>query len=285
MTIGGQIVLDYLVKYPKLPSRTLSLLIYSHHKIVFKNAEAIRAIIRYYRGSSGEARLSSLAVRDFLGFEGSCNPFDALPEGLKSFDDWAPFIITGKKALIISDIHVPYHDRESLMIALKKGKDEKADTIIINGDFCDFYSISFWEKDPRKRDFAGEVMACKVVLETIRRLFPKQKIIFKVGNHEERYERFMKLKAPELLGIDAFKLEEILDFKKYSVEIVPDKRIIKIGRLNIVHGHEFGKALFSPVNPARGLYMKGKAIALCGHYHVTSNHNEKTMGKSTDASI
>ena len=72
--------------------------------------------------------------------------------------------------------------------------------------------------------------------------------------------------------------ESILKADYYNLVIIGDKRIVKVGdHLNCVHGHEFGGGYRSPVNPARGLYNKGKEIALGAHHHQTSQHTAKTM--------
>jgi hypothetical protein len=55
---------------------------------------------------------------------------------------------------------------------------------------------------------------------------------------------------------------------------VGEKRIIKAGNLNIAHGHEFPSGIASPVNVARGLYLRAKANAICGHFHKNSEHSE-----------
>jgi len=65
--------------------------------------------------------------------------------------------------------------------------------------------------------------------------------------------------------------------KDFPIEFVGDKRIIKAGNLNITHGHEFPSGIASPVNVARGLYLRAKSNAMCGHSHKTSEHSETNM--------
>jgi len=86
--------------------------------------------------------------------------------------------------LLLSDIHVPYHNIEALTLALQYGLEHKVNTIILNGDLIDFYAISRFEKDPRKRDLANEVNTCREFLTVLRKLFPTQEIYFKCGNHD-----------------------------------------------------------------------------------------------------
>ena len=91
----------------------------------------------------------------------------------------------------------------------------------------DFYGISTYEKDPRKRSFAGELEMGKVMLEKLREIFPDQHIFFMVGNHEERLERYMRVKAPELLDCDQFKIQELLGFDALGIHVIKDKRMVK----------------------------------------------------------
>ena len=76
---------------------------------------------------------------------------------------------TANDILLLSDIHVPYHNIEALTLALKYGMEHQVNTIILNGDLIDFYAISRFEKDPRKRDLAHEVNTCREFLTTLRK--------------------------------------------------------------------------------------------------------------------
>jgi hypothetical protein len=154
---------------------------------------------------------------------------------------------------------------------------EKVDGLVLLGDIADFYSCSFWVKDPRRRDFQKERDALLMTLRTIRELYPSVPIIYKLGNHEERLERYLRVKAPELLDVELLSFEAIIQAEEFKITVVKDKRLIKLGRLYLLHGHEFATTFFSPVNPARGLYLRGKEIALCAHYHQTSQHTEKSL--------
>jgi hypothetical protein len=62
-----------------------------------------------------------------------------------------------------------------------------------------------------------------------------------------------------------------------DADYVTDKRPIRLGELNIIHGHEYKFAISNPVNPARGLFLRCKAYAMCGHFHQSSYHSEKNV--------
>jgi predicted phosphodiesterase len=278
-TIKGEICKDYLTEFSDLPTLTLAKMIYKQNPSVFKDVKQVNRLLQYYRGVSGE-RDRGRAERggSLMPHKGTYCPYDSLPEGLTCYSDWSQYRIEGKSILVLSDLHSPYHDKKALEIALRFGEDKSIDTILFNGDSIDFFSLSFWEKDPRERNFQNELNTFQAILGIVRELYPNAHLIMKIGNHEERLERYMKVKAPELLGYKYLDYEKLVDPEsKFNIEIVRDKRIMRVGHLNIVHGHEFGKGMFSPVNPARGLYLRGKEIAMCGHHHRTSQHTETSM--------
>ena len=201
-----------------------------------------------------------------------------LPKALSHFSNWGAIQLTGPaKALVLSDIHSPWHSEKGLQIALDRGKERQADVVILNGDIFDFYFGSKFETDPKKRNLEREIETGIELLEHIRESLPKARIIFKEGNHEERWEKFLIRKAPELLGIKKFTWQSVFELDRLKIEWVGEKRPIRLGKLNVIHGHEYRFAIANPVNIARGLFNKAKAHALCGHFHQTHTHSEATI--------
>ena len=280
-TIKGDIVQEYLdhAEWGKLPSLTLARLIYKDNKEVYKDVEAVRRIIRGYRGQSGNGNnviTHKTEKAEHAISMGIGNPF-GLPDSDE--DDWPPFELPKActRILLLSDIHVPYHNIEAITKAIEYGKANNINCIVFNGDTVDCYSLSRYEKDPRKRKFGAELEATRQLLNVFRKEFDGVPMYFKLGNHEERFEAYMRIKAPELLGCADFTLDTLLRFGELGCTLIQDKRVIKAGKLNILHGHEFGNSTFSPVNPARGYYMRAKASVICGHNHQTSEHSENNL--------
>lgn len=280
--LKSSIVKEYLDKFPNTPSLTLARTIYKDNKDVFTSAEHVRGIIRYWRGAKGATQLKSLKgnnrkyLREFS--KDLFNPFQ-LPESDER--EFEHYVIPKqyKNTLILSDIHVPYHSVSAMTCAIQKGIDENVDSIILNGDLIDFHSISNFVKDPRKRHFQEELQLMKDFLDVLQQQLPKAKIFYKQGNHEERLEMYLKVKAPELFGMSQFELDALLDLPMRGIEYINDKRTIKLGKLSIVHGHEMRGGLIPPVNPARGLFLRANASVLAGHFHKTSQHTEPNINK------
>ena len=267
-----------LNRFPNTPSLTLAKKVMKDAPELFTTVEQARSAIRYLRGSGGRKSKKHLDPKLSRPFDPSMfNPF-----GLPETDEveFLPFILPEEctKILFISDIHIPYHNISALTTALDKGIRERVDTVFIGGDFLDFYSLSSFERDPRRRSFSDELETGKEVLKIIKREFPDARIFYQIGNHEERFERYMRIKAPELLDVDEFRIDRLLEFDKLDITLISGKRIAKAGKLSILHGHEFGRGgASSSVNPARGLFNKAKTSAICGHHHQTSENNERDL--------
>lgn len=268
-----EIAIEYREKYGmNMPTLTLARIMYKENIELFTTIDAARTSLRYLEGKIGKNKINSLANKNYIMTEERPkNPWK-LPESDEA--KYEPYILKAKKLAVLSDIHVPYHSISALECALDKIYEEKPDAILLNGDTVDFYGLSRFQKDPRKRSVAHELQALNEFLDILKQF--EAKIIYKLGNHDERYEHYLQHKAPELLGIQEFEFKNLLKAGERKMDVVGEKRIIKANKLNIIHGHEY-PSVFSPVNIARGLYMKGKVSAMQGHNHQTSEHTETDM--------
>lgn len=176
---------------------------------------------------------------------------------------------------VFSDLHIPYHNPQAVEVAIAHMKKTKCDTLLINGDLGDFYACSRHEKDPRRR-LADELDAIRQFLFWLRSQFPKQRILYKIGNHETNLERYLMREAPVLLGVPDFTIRDVLKLDSFKIEVAESLQLIQAGKLSIYHGHELPQGMSSPVNPARGLWMRVQETILCGHWHRTSEHTETT---------
>lgn len=258
-----------------MPDKKLARIMYQQNPIRFNSLESARGNIRYVKGKAGDKKRN--LKTDKRLFEVEAKPYN--PYNLPKSDEteWEPYTLNGKRILLLSDIHVPYHNIPALTAAITWAKHRDPDTILLNGDTIDFYMLSRFNKDPKRRHFGGELESFAELINALRSEFPKANIIFKDGNHEERYNAFLYQKAGELIGVDEFSLESIIRKRAGDIEYITNKRIIKAGDLNIIHGHEFSGGTFSPVNIARGLFLKAKVSAIQGHNHQTSEHTETDM--------
>jgi len=275
-TRRGELCKEALRKFPKSPILTLAKKIYSENELDFSSVEDVRGLLRYYTGLRGKKKGQISADKEFHRVPTyHYNPFDDIPESFEESRE--PYILATatKKILILSDIHFPYHNAKALKAAVKKGVEEQVDCIVLNGDILDFYALSDFSKDPSKPRFRQEIELGKWFLNELRLAFPKAQIYYKIGNHEMRLERYLKVKAPEIFDTDEFKLEILLEFAKHHVIMIDKYTVIKAGNLNIIHGHEYKGA--GGVYPAKYIYAKSKVNTICGHYHRSSTYLDKNM--------
>jgi predicted phosphodiesterase len=200
----------------------------------------------------------------------------AMPKSIA--DPWTPHVMKVLGPVgILSDVHVPYHSEVALAAAVGHLESQGLAALLLNGDIADFYGISRYMKDPTQRDFKSELEAVRAFLQWIRSKFPGIPIVYKLGNHEERWTHWLWQHAAEISDDPRMSLSAWFDCDKLEIEMVDDQRPVMLGKLPVLHGHELPKGMAAPVNVARGAWMRTLSTCLVGHSHRTSNHAESDM--------
>ena len=281
-----KVVLSYLDDYidalkdGRMTKLGLSRLIYQDYPEIYKDVEDVRVYVRSLTGATNGRSVTPKPEHVFVSNQKFGNNA-AIPKS--KAEPARDYRIEGvKRLLVFSDVHIPYHSVESMEIMFGYVQDKNIDGILINGDLLDFYGISRFDRNPTKPKIQEEIEMGKEFFMWMRQEFTCP-IYFKLGNHEERWEKYLMTKAPELFGLDDFKIDKILDLEGYDISMIDSKALIKFGKLNIIHGHELGESVFSPVNPARGMFLKAKCSTLAGHNHQTSEHHENNMNSDAMA--
>jgi len=275
----SKIILGYMRSFPNTPKLTLAKKIYSEpeSKKLFKSVEHIRSLIRSVSGANGDYNRKNLSqsIKEEMKEINALKK--AMPKG--ESERVLPYVLpkSSCKVLVISDIHIPMQSDEALFAAIEFGHKQEVDTIIINGDLIDFYQLSRFEKDPRKRSIKYEIDATKVFLDGLRKVFPKALIVWALGNHCSRFEKYIMQKAPELLDIEALSIDQIFDLNRLNIHLVESNQYIYAGKLMIAHGHNIG-LMSGGVNPARSARLKIGRSILIGHFH----RETKDMGRVVD---
>lgn len=271
-----EIVLEYLGKFPKLATLALARTIYNSDPELFDSVDQVRSLVKYYRGNMGERNRKQLGNREHQVPPNSLNTYN-LPRSRTVSRKTFTLPQQANNILFISDLHVPFHDIVALTAAIKYGKEKQVNTIFINGDLIDFYPISRFVNTKRKSTLSQELSATKKVLEVLRNEFPDALFYFLHGNHDNRLQHYLATKAPELLGTAEFELHKLLELDKFKVRSFEDITLVRIGKLTVTHGHLLLKGFFSPVNPARGAFLRAKDSTIISHVHNVSEHTEKTI--------
>jgi len=286
LALVGDIVKQYLTEYPSASTLQIAKKLRLEQPQLFNDTENARTIVRYYRGAIGKKGRSDLADESFIrpieeALEKKYNPF-GLPDSVD--DGWKPAKLpfTKGRGLVVADLHIPYQDNAAITLAFQWAIDHKyTDFVLIDGDLGDHYQMSRYEKDPRQRSFRKELDDTNKLFDAISRAFPNAQIVCKYGNHDNRLERYLRSQAPALLDMDDFIKDEYLKIKERGILTVPHDVPIKVGKLNILHGHEM-QSISVAVNPARGAYLKALECVLLAHCHRTSQHAETSMSGRLD---
>lgn len=263
-----EIVLEHLEKYPDVNSLTLAKIICIKHPDLV--VEKVRSSIRYYRGNKGTKNRNDIKIRQFM--RANDGNYNIKAVNISTED----FIFPHKKPLIVSDIHLPYHDINAIEIALEKAYKDNVDSIYLNGDILDFYQVSRFTKEGGAMSIKEERDMFFEFIGWINENFDVP-IYFKAGNHEERLAKYINEKAPDLAQLPELSLSGFLKLDELDIQFVDGRQKAMMGKLIVVHGHEFGESIFSPVNPARGLFLRAKSTTLAGHNHQTSEHHENNL--------
>lgn len=276
MQPNTQLIKGYLKKYPNTPALTLAKLIVKENPKHHLNLDAVRTNIRAYRGVlKGINRVDKSFINKSIT---SKNPFELPPTEAKDFEV-LEIPVTNNRILFLSDIHIPYHNIEALTLALQYGKEKNVNTIYLNGDIMDCYQASDHEKDPTKRSLAYEVEQTENFLKSLIKHFPECKIVFKEGNHERRWKRFLRRCAPQVLGLEEFELDTILKVGEKKIQWIPNETPVKIGKLNIIHGNEYRGG---GVHPAKHYYDKAGENIIGGDKHRTSEFIKRSIGNKVE---
>lgn len=268
MSKKNDIIKDAIRRFYHLPKRSIARhVLYAYGDLFDNDLELIRSKIRYYTGATGEKKRGELADKSLIG-----HIPQTMPETWRKIRQ--PYKLDEGYWLILSDAHIPFHEPKALEAAVQFGQAEKVNGILLNGDWQDCAAVSYWPA--QKRNFHREIELVIDSLDWLRQEFPKQKIVYKPGNHEYRLPRYYVKNAPQLVETPLAAMETLLGFEERKIEFLDYHQIVMAGKLPIIHGHEV-RNLTSTVNPARGLFLRAKSFAACSHCHQTSEHSTRDI--------
>lgn len=148
-----------------------------------------------------------------------------------------------KKAIVFTDVHIPYEDSMSMLSLEKYIKDNKWDYWLCLGDLMDFDYLSSFNKDaPRlvegKRITQDYIHANKFLdrhVKLVRKKNPKAEMVLFEGNHDERMERHIN-RNPSLEGLA--EVETNLELRERNIKWFKydENKLYKIGKAHFHHG-------------------------------------------------
>ena len=181
--------------------------------------------------------------------------------------------------LVLSDVHVPEHDRKVWATSLEIAKDLQPGEIILLGDFLEMSSVSQHggaELEKLTEDFSAGKQALKQLREVVG---DGCKITYLEGNHESRLTRFLMSKAPSLR--DSLSYQIGLELDSLGVEWVPEhKQPITRGDIDFTHGHQDLRERPSKFHSGKmaEVYGRPERTVMYGHTHKPQVFTRPTVG-------
>lgn len=179
-------------------------------------------------------------------------------------------------ACILSDIHIPWHSKNELELAVMQAKKNACKTLLLNGDIVDFYSISRHPKRAKSKKMQDEIAMVKQLFEYLRYHLKNAEIVYKPGNHCNRFYSYISSNCGEFEGL--LSLQEMMGMKDYGIVEVKDDRPISFGEYLIFHGHELSRSFSPPHNPAKTALDKTNTNVIISHHHKTSKNVQPVAG-------
>lgn len=181
-----------------------------------------------------------------------------------------------KRNVVIGDHHAPHHDKTFHSLFLRYLEDEQPHEIDVNGDLCDFATIS---RHREREGFAQPVneglRAGFGILRDYREVCPDALIRFKRGNHDERLlyamidnVRELHKVAPAEEELPALDLRRLLHLDALHVEYIDEEwdraKTLASPRLSVRHGYTTSK------NSTEQMLSKLASSTIQGHTHRIS---------------
>ena len=167
-----------------------------------------------------------------------------------------------KTYVILNDIHFPFHDRVLFDLVLPFIKERKPDGITLNGDIVDMFQLSAFDKNPlTKTTVKTEQVTLWKFLKELRDIPDK---IYKGGNHEDRWRRYLWANARALVESGVVEFEKVFQLPDHGFQYFEYGEKTWIGKLLIVHGDIVRK---HSGMTARGNFEKYGCSVMCGHTH------------------
>lgn len=143
--------------------------------------------------------------------------------------------------MVINDIHFPFHnprlihyDCTGLIPDLLE--EIPFDRLILNGDILDMYNWNSYGIHPAVNvDMEEELAIGLQFIKALRKRFPKLKIVFLYGNHEDRFERWIIKEAKPIYNL--FKLETELRLEEHDIEFHYYNHKYQIEKSNVFVQH------------------------------------------------
>jgi predicted phosphodiesterase len=261
---------EYLQKYIELHKKNkhgfsknfIAKILYAEHPDIYTSKEDAR----YYIGGALKTRGNS---GSYEKSEELLKQWAFIAEPIQEID-FEPYVLPKgyNKPLFIADLHGILHDRQAVEVAINHGIKEKCDCVVILGDFLDNYQWSTFPKSTLIAERFWEEREWGIdILQLLQNIFGL--VICKLGNHDGRREKAIEqlpAKFSDLIELSSY--SDYLRFDGSNVQFVQPHNIVKVGKLNCIHGDEIYGG--GGVHVAYNRLNKAFDNILSAHSHIIS---------------
>lgn len=173
----------------------------------------------------------------------------------------------------LNDWHIPFQDTEALTTAIAFTRSLNPDILIID-EIIDFYAISKFDKDPRRKlNLQREIDETLTYLNILRKIFQRVRIIMLNSNHLDRLGKYLRGKAPELYYLRSLEIKELFKLDEFKIEFM--ETYVHNGMFIFKHGDVARK---HSGWSARAEYEKEGMSGASGHCHKLGVYNVTKRG-------
>lgn len=179
-------------------------------------------------------------------------------------------MVKKNKFIALGDIHFPFSNPSSLDETINFISDYCPEYIILLGDIVDCYSLSRFDKEPRRiLSLQKEFDLANEFLAKLKQVSPKSQIIYIEGNHERRLQKYLD-SHPEISSIRSLTIPLLLGLDTLDIPYVKN---FTLGDMYFTHGEVVRK--YSGQS-ARGELEKNDVSGCSGHTHRLSHYFKTT---------
>jgi hypothetical protein len=170
--------------------------------------------------------------------------------------------VPAKKILVLGDVHLGAHSVEALKEVGKFARAYKPDVLVSLGDLFDCESVSSHDRNPATPTrLVDELASCHPDLDSLLAALPARcERRITLGNHSDRFRRYVWRNAPALDGL--IQLDDVFGLKARGFACTPYGQLLKIGKFHFTH--DLGK---SGAGAARHALQVVQGNILIGHTH------------------
>jgi hypothetical protein len=183
--------------------------------------------------------------------------------------------------LVFSDVHFPFQDPRVVDRLLWFSRMLKPDGVIAGGDTLDFYELSRFSKDPRRKtdtSLNNELRQARTFLRSLKNGTGARWLVWMDGNHEARLARHLADRTPELSTLETpdgeliLTVPHLLELDGLGYQYLEYGDYFTLGDLDFEHGTVVSKPAASPAGmTARNtLIRRGRSVAM-GHVHTQAH--------------